>query len=135
MRAYPRLIHPVQITIEQVDKPATLYDKDAREPVQQVARKTPVTLPGQVSYGSSSDFSPSATGPQSGEDGYVAFLARELERRDVTLVVGDRIRHIGKNEHDAYVTRVQPRGHYPEYGHTYIRAYFADRQPAKRRAT
>jgi hypothetical protein len=108
-----------------------MYDADTREPVQQVARKAAISLAGQVGYGASADKSGKPYGTIEGENGYVTFLARDLETRSITLSIGDRITRIGKVDHDAYITRLQPMGHYPEYGNTLCRAYFQDREPAK----
>jgi hypothetical protein len=130
-RPYPRLIHPVPVQIEQIDHGATVYDDDAREPVQQAARKAVVTLPGQASYGSRADLRYSAGGPQEGEDGFITFRMLDLQARSVTLQVNDRILKVGAVNHDAYITRIQPMGHYPEFNSSLVRAYFADRQPAK----
>lgn len=132
-RPYPRLIHPVRVTIEQTNPTSTVWDNDAREAVQQVARKAAVTLQGQASYGSSKDMSPGATGIREGEDGYVLFRQSDLAARSISLQVNDRITQIGGTLHDAYITRLQPMGHYPEFGSTIVRAYFSDRQPAKHR--
>lgn len=131
MRPYPRLLHPVVVVLEQIDRAATVYDEDTREPVQQAARKAAISLPGQASYGSSKEHSLKPYGPEEGESGYVTFLARDLETRSIVLSVGDRITAIGKVEHDAYIGRLQPMGHYPEFGNTLVRAYYQDRQPAK----
>lgn len=132
-RPYPRLLHPVPVLIEQIDTGATVYDEDAREPVQQAARKVVVTVPGQASYGSAASLTPGAGGIREDEDGYVTFRQRDLDARSVALAVNDRFTSIGGVGHDAYVTRLQPMGHYPEFGNTLVRAYFADRQPAKHR--
>lgn len=133
MAPYPRLLHPVSVEIEQIDRGATNYDEDAREPIQQAARKAVVTLPGQASYGSSSSLGHGSGGPQEGEGGYVLFRARDLEANSVTLQPDDRIIKVGNVDHDVYITRLQPAGHYPPYGHTLVKAFFSDRQPVKHR--
>lgn len=130
-RPYPRLLHPVPVQLEQIDRGATVYDTDAREPVQQAARKTVVTIPGQASYGSRADLKFSAGGPQEGEDGFITFRKLDLDARSITLHVNDRIVKVGAVVHDAYITRIQPMGHYPEFNSTLVRAYFSDRQPSK----
>ncbi len=134
MSAYPNLLHPVPVIIEQISIPGTSYDADAREPIQQAARSAAVTLPGQVKYGASKDQRFESSGPQEGERGYVLFRQRDLEKASVTLAVNDRITKIGRVDQDAYVTRLEPLGHYGDYGgNTLVKAYFADRQPSKHR--
>lgn len=131
MRPYPRLLHPVSVVLEQIDRAATLYDEDTRAPLQQAARRASITIPGQASYGSSKDHMARAFGPLEQESGYVTFLQRDLEAHSITLGIGDRITAIGNTTQNAYITRLQPMGHYPEFGNTLVRAYYQDRQPAK----
>jgi len=132
---YPRLLHAVNVRLVCIDYDNTIYDTEAREPVQQAARSTVVVLPGQVKYGSSDDQTPSSGGPREEERGYVLFRKRDLDSESVTLRVNDRITQIGNVEHDCYITRLEPLGHYPSYGHTLVKAHFADRQPAKHRSS
>lgn len=134
MRSYPRLLHPVPVVLEQIDMAATVYDSDSREPVQQAARKTSVTLPGQMKYGESKSAGMSSTGLEAGENGYALFRIRDLHFANITLQIGDRIRSAGDTVHDAYITRLQPIGHLPRWNSTLIKAFFADRQPAKNRS-
>lgn len=134
MSAYPRLLHPVRVVVEQINKGATAYDYDAREPIQQAARDTQLTLRGQVKYGSSTELRYDDAGPMENERGYVLFSQRELDAASVVLAVNDRITRIGVVDHDSYITRLEPMGHYPEFGgNTLLKAYFADRQPSKHR--
>lgn len=128
---YPRLIHPVNVVLEQANYPDTTYDVDAMEPVQQVARATPVTLKCQAKYGASKETGLEVGGAVEGERGYVLFRQKDLDSASVTLKINDRITQIGTISHDSYITRLEPCGHYPAYGHTLVKAYFADRQPAK----
>lgn len=134
MRLYPRLLHPVVVVVEQIDKASTVYDEDTREPVYQASRHAAVSLPGQASYGSSKERSYAAYGPSEDESGYITFLMRDLTAQSVRLCIGDRISKIGNVDHDAYINKLQPMGHYPEFGATLMRAYFQDRQPVKLRS-
>lgn len=134
MSPSPRLLHPVPIVIEQIDYASSLYDQDAREPIQQAARKIEVTLPGQASYGSSRELSYSQGGRREDERGYVLFRQRDLDARSITLQTNDRIKKIGQSVQDGYITRIEPKGHYPgQAGATLVRAWFSDRAPAKQR--
>jgi hypothetical protein len=134
MSSYPRLLHPVPVELEQLNIPATVYDLDGREPVQQAARKTVVTLPCQVKYGVAGALGMQSTGITAGENGYVLFRQRDLNFATVTLQIGDRLKSTGNTSLDVYITRLEPLGHYPEWNNTLVKAYFADRQPSKQRS-
>lgn len=132
--SYPNLIHPVPVTIEQISYSDTIYDEDTREPIQQASRTAPVTLPGQAKYGSSKEASYQEGGLRENERGYVLFRQIDLTNLSITLKINDRITRIGVVDHDAYISRVEPMGHYPNYsGNTLVKVYFADRQPSKHR--
>lgn len=134
MASYPNLLHPVTVTIAQFDSDSTVYDDEAREPVQQAARSTEVELPGQVSYGSSRELSYELGGRRENERGYVLFRQVDLDAKSVTLQPNDRITKIGQVVQDAYITRLEPKGHYSGFaGHTLVKAHFADREPSKQR--
>ena len=128
----PSLIHPVPIVIVQGDTSATLYDEDAREPVQQLSRSTPITLQGQVKMGATEEVEMERQGVAEGADGYVLFRKIDLDALGVTLAPNDRFTKFGHVETDVYILKLQPMGHYTDQGgHTLIRAWFEDRTPAK----
>jgi len=131
----PKLIHPVDVVLEQVDDGETAWDDQAREPVFQAAHSAAVTLKGQASYGSSADLSFERAGRRENESGYVLFRTADLEAAGVALRPNDRITKVGNVDHDVYITRLEPKGHYPKFGHTLVKAYFADRKPEKQRRT
>lgn len=127
----PRLIHPVDVELEQQDAGSTHYDRDAREPVQRVARKIKVTVPGQVKWGAFQDVDDYEAGPISDASGYVLFRYVDLTARSATVNKGDRITKIGQQERDLYINRLMPVGHYPDQGGAaMVKAFFSDRQPA-----
>jgi len=132
---YPRLLHPVTVLIEQISTTTTAYDPDTREPIQQAARAASISLKCQVKYGASKETSYESGGIREGERGYALFRQRDLDNASVTLAPNDRITKIGRVEHDVYITRLEPLGHYPGYANTLVKAYFADRQPSKHRRT
>lgn len=128
----PNLIHPVDVKIEQIDKPSTFYDEDAREPIQQAARTTVVILKGQVRWTGQFDKESTDAGIKENESGYVLFRTTDLSAQSITLQVNDRVAQIGGRDMDSYLTRLEWLGHYPEVnGPTLVKAYFADRQPSK----
>lgn len=124
----PNLIHPVDVTIEQINRAATIYDDDAREPVQAAARKSQVVVPGQPRWGSSRRLEATAGGPVDNATGYVLFRPIDLEAAGVDLQINDRLRFQGR---ELYIVRLQPAGHYGGVSKL-TRAYFADREPAKK---
>lgn len=133
-RPYPRLLHPVTVLLEQISPSDTVYDPDTREPIQQAARAASVSLRGQVKYGVSKEMRVEPAGIQENERGYVLFRQKDLTAASVSLAINDRISKIGRVNHDAYITRLEPTGHYGDLGgNTLVKAYFADRQPSKHR--
>lgn len=136
MARYPRLLHPVPVQIEQANRSNTAYDDDAREPVGQVAVNSVVTINGQVKYGSSKQLGyQSGAGVQENEKGYVLFRQRDLDANSIELQPSDRIIKIGRVDHDVYISRLMPTGHYGEHGgNTLLKAFFEDRQPSKHRS-
>ncbi len=128
----PNLLHPVPIEIEQLDKGNTYYDDDAREPIQFAARKTKITVSGQVNWGAAMAADHERTGAVENASGYVLFRYVDLEAAGVVLQREDRFTSIGGVVTDVYVDRLVPRGHYPDIGGpTMVKAYFVDRQPAR----
>jgi hypothetical protein len=129
----PNLIHPVPVVIQRKDAAATVVDDDFREPVQQAARKSNVTIPGQVKWYSDQDLQMiSKGGPDEVSDGYVLFRYRDLEAANSPIARGDRFIKIGRIDVDVYVTKVEPQAHWPDQGGaTLVKAYFTDRQPGR----
>jgi len=131
----PNLLHPVPIQVSQLDTASSLYDDEAREPIQQATRSTVVTIPGQVKYGSSREASFHLGGLRENERGYVLFRQVDLDALSVTLKINDRIVKIGQIVQSADISRIEPVGHYPDQnGATMVRAYFSDRLPSKQRS-
>jgi hypothetical protein len=126
----PRLIHPVPVMVEQFSPSTTRYDEQAREAVQQAARKPVKTVPGQPRWSMGEALETSLLGATIDARGYVLFRRVDLEAQSLVLVVNDRIIRIANEVVDLYIVRLQPLGHY-ETGWTLVRAYFADRRPSK----
>jgi len=128
----PRLLHPVDVYVEKIDRAGTYYDEDAREPAQGAARKTIVVIPGQVKWGTQLGLEPSKGGPREGAVGYVLFRRVDLEAAGVTLQDNDCFKQLGDVDCDLYVDRLEFNSHYPSAGGpTLVKAHFSDRQPAK----
>lgn len=136
----PNLIHPVPITIVQIDKTkqedaggdGTWYDEDFREPVQQVAHMSSTECPGQVKWGLNEKLRTTLTGPLAESEGYVLFRYVDLEDRSLTLQQNDRFTRMGKIDVDVYITGMRPEGHYADVGGaTLVKAFFMSRQPSR----
>jgi hypothetical protein len=124
----PRLIHPVVVLLEPSVVSETIYDEDAREPVQHLKRAVSVEIPGQVNWGGSENMEMTEGGAVLSADGYVLFLKEDLDGVSVEIKVNDRIKKLGWNTVDLYVVRTQWLGHYPDMGGaTMIKAWFRDR--------
>lgn len=132
----PNLLHPTQITIEQISRSTTIYDLDAREPVQHAARKTTVVVPGQVNWGTQNTLRLDDAGATGTDRGYVLFRKVDLDGASVTLEVGDRMTMQGHFIEEVYITGFEPLGHYPDQdGWSLLKAFFTDRLPSKQRRT
>ena len=128
----PKLIHPVNVTIEQIDRAGTYYDEDAREPIQTVGRGSEKIIPGQISWVEQLALSMSKTGASENARGYVLFRKVDLDAASVTLQINDRILKMGHVETDVYIDELKWMGHYPDQnGPALVRAYFVDRQPSR----
>lgn len=128
----PRLIHPVPIVLEQIDTATTLYDEDAREPIQFAARPTRVDLQAQVKFTSDIDEVNTPGGTVQTASGYLLFRKIDLEAKNITLRLEDRFAKIGTVDTDVYITRFRPVAYYPDQGgHTMVKAFFDARQPSK----
>ena len=129
----PNLIHPVPIIIQRLDTPNTVMDEEYREPVQKSARQADTTVQGQAQWARSETMMVrSRGGRQLDANGYVLFRYADLEAAGITLQENDRFIKIGNEDTDVYIISLQPMGHYPSAsGATLVKAYFADRQPAR----
>jgi hypothetical protein len=131
----PNLLHPVNITIERLNRGGTAFDEDVGEPIQSAARHTSATCPGQVKWLSAKDLAMPRGGPVEHADGYVLFRYVDLRERGITeLAINDRFTALGSTTREVYITKLEPQGHYPDQeGPTLVKAWFRDRSPAKTR--
>jgi hypothetical protein len=109
----PRLIHPVEVVIAQVDPGATVVDADFEQPVGEVVRE-PVTLRAQQRLTRGNMLRQGAAGadPLSNAVGHLVFEVDALHAAGVTLHVGDRITRIGGVEVDHRVLALEDRAPY-----------------------
>jgi len=123
----PRLIHPVDVTIQPLDTSSTLYDRDTRAPVPTQARSATVTISAQVHWARLEDVNQEAAGPVPRYDGYLVFLRRDLDAAPYVPGPGDRVVLIEQATVDLFLTgNAQQRGQYGRRHHL-VRCYFEDR--------
>jgi hypothetical protein len=128
----PNLIHPVPISIQQLDLTNSIQDEDMREPVQQNERSTTKIVNGQVKWTDLKKLSSSREGVIENSTGYVLFRYVDLESESITLKREDRIIKIGTLDVDVYIVSLVPLGHYStQGGPTMVKAMFDDRQPSR----
>lgn len=143
----PNLIHPVSCTLKINNRAGTRMDPDTREPIQRIAYKGEITLPGQVTNSiRKKDVDMERGGRNERETGYVLFRTIDLDEQLKTIgssyeewangsngAVNDRILRVGNQSLNAYITRLEPIGHYSDQGGaTLVRAFYTDRAPARK---
>ena len=150
-RRKPKLIHPVNVVIEQLDRTNTVFDTSAREPVRQVTRKgsmartgNQTTIKAQVSFyfaGGRLNYAMyGRRGVDEKTDGYIAILFTELIKKGLatkdadgvvthSLLRGDRVVRFGNRAVDLYITSFEDFAFYPGMNQTILQASFQDRHP------
>lgn len=126
----PNLLHPVDVVLELISRSTTVYDVDAREPIQTASRVAPITCPAQMAW-TGRQLEANDGGPSESVDGYALFRTTDLAARSITLQHNDRIITVAGIVYDLYIVRLIPMGHYPGLGATLLKAWFRDRLPAK----
>lgn len=127
----PRLLHPVDIVIQQINRAGTRQDDDYREPIQRTTRHANKTVPGQVKWESEREESDQPIGVVEEANGYVLFRYVDLNAKSVTLAIGDKFIKTGNVDTNVYIVRLEPCGHYADQlGPTMVKAHFLDRQPS-----
>lgn len=144
---YPRLLHQVNCILKIGNRSATLMDADTREPVQTLVYRGEITVPGQPRESiRKRDVDVERGGRNERESGYVLFRVIDLDEKlkaigssfeewsnSVNGGVNDRIITLGNQKLNGYITRLEPMGHYPQYGGaTLVKAFFTDRAPARK---
>lgn len=128
----PNLLDPVPVEIRQIDRGTTFEDPDAREPIQQAARKNVVIVQGQAKWGAQLQRGHERGGSTEGSAGYVLFRIIDLNAKSITLGQNDRFSKIGNIDTDVYIERLEFTAHYADQGGpTLVKAHFRDRQPGK----
>lgn len=105
----PKLIHPVEVTIYRVDRVATQFDPDFREPLAGVRYEpVPVTVKAHVKYDRFEALNMVAGGDSPVTTGYL-LIEKEPPGG---LNKGDKIAAIAGQPVELYVTEKRPAVHY-----------------------
>ena len=131
-RPYPKLIHPVPVTVRKFAWDKTGWDDKAREPIGHAVRDRAVVLSGQVKYKSIEEPTPEFAGVRRESKGYVIFRYIDLEAAGVTLERGDKITKIGNRNVTYFVEYFEDAAHYPDLqGAAFLQVWFVDRDPGE----
>lgn len=130
--AIPNLIHPIDIDIEQIDKGATIYDPDTREPIQQASRTATITLKGQPRWRRLDAVSMHRGGDRLEAKGYIVFRKEDLDALGIEININDKITRIGHTDVEYFVVEREWIAHLPRFnGPSLMKAWFNDRRPSK----
>ncbi len=133
----PRLLHPILVTIQQIDHTETLLnDPFLRQSVGPIGRSSNVQLYAQIEDMYSNRAVMTDAGLEQHFDGYALFRTVDLQDASITLKVGDRISVIGEGVNarakNVYIIKLEYLGHYPNAtGATLLKAYYQDRSPSR----
>jgi hypothetical protein len=148
----PRLIHPIDVTFQIMDRDDSVFDQYAREPVGQVVREgespnsgSEYTIKAQVSYyyagARKDDPMWERGGVVEQTNCYVTVRYKDLVKVGLltltadgsldTMILkrGDRVVKIGREVVDFYVDGFKPFGHYPNRRQTLLQVDLTDRHP------
>lgn len=140
----PRLIHPVQVTFQLLQKGEMLMDDDAREPIHGMRNDDDgdeFTIPCQVKWNKKDEPQANIGGVVTSSVGYFLARATDMDRilgTGVRLKRGDRIVSYTSAGPvyevvtcRLYILNCEPYGHYPERGATLYKCHFTDRDPVQ----
>lgn len=135
----PKLIHPIGIIVRPTDKENTIFDPNAREPIQIVKRNFQFEIAAQMKYREVSSEGlgvarKSHSGMIEGEAGYALIRYIDAAAKLWTPKLGDKFVRFGSNttnpqEVQVYIRRLSPTAHYPQSGPTMVKCFFGDEKP------
>ena len=130
----PKLIRPINVNIQQIDKTATPYSTGVsgrREHLGHVVRATTITIKSQVAFGDRDQVSKNTPiGIDEDIKGYLVLRFKDLTDAGVTLQRGDQITKIGQLITELFIlhSNGDPAAHLSgEF--TLVRMFFGDRNP------
>ena len=122
----PRLIHPVRVILDQIDKGSTAFNENAREPVREVKRKR-LEIQAQIKWDSMDDPEARRAGIGLNQSGYFLVQLEDVVEQGIEFHRGDKVVQIGPMVfEDLFVTGFQPMGHYQQ-GATLLKVMFRNR--------
>lgn len=122
----PRLIHPVRVILEQIDKSATAFNENAREPIRAVKRKR-LELYAQIKWDTMDEPEARRAGMGLNNSGYFLVQLEDTVEKGIDINRGDKVVQIGSMVfEDLFVTGFQPMGHYQQ-GATLLKVVFKSR--------
>jgi hypothetical protein len=137
----PRLLHPVPVTIEQLNRDQLAQDLGAREAFHGARQIVKRTIEVQAQHKVQGVNAPIITAAGFSEPvaGYILVRTKDLRALGVSLKRGDRIVKVGSGPNakvmDVYLLLDDSMGHYPsERGATLQRWYYSDRNPVAKGA-
>lgn len=135
----PNLIHPIDITVQRLNRGELVMDEDAREPMHgaRSVSADQVVIKAQVNWGAKGNPLFTDLGPEEKSDGYILCRTSDLRSKGGSFKRGDKIITMGAGDNaltglDLYITKVEPMGHWPDQGgSSMVRFHFADRKPVQ----
>lgn len=107
----PSLIQPAIVKIARLDRSATEWDPDFKEPIGTVRYSSPIEMKAQVKYELAGQREMSAAGESPRTLGHLT-MTREAFDMAGGFEKGDKIVEIGGLSVEAYITEIRPAGHY-----------------------
>ena len=123
----PRLIHPIDVVIQKINRTETEWDPDFEEPTGDsvIQYDDPMTLKGQVNYTTVSQISTGGATWLKDSLGRIVFRKKDLAEAGIELELMDKIISIDDQEVEYYVLEARPQGHYRHS--TLVYAFFGDK--------
>lgn len=104
----PKLIHPIDVVLKNVDKSGTTYDDDFDEPSGDVVYGTAFTISGQVRLNKFNRFEGNITGFEYKGDGYVLVTKADATKIEINAMITT----IDGESVEYYVLEKAPSAHY-----------------------
>lgn len=132
----PRLLHPIPVTIELMNRDQLVTDMGAREAfhgARRIAKRT-IQVHAQRKVQGASDPAVNVEGFSVPVAGYILVRTMDLRQLGVELKRGDRIVQFGRAPNavaaDVYLLLEERMGHYPSQGGATLQKWFyGDRDP------
>jgi len=118
----PKLIHPIEFEVQNINTSSTTYDNDFDEPTGAVVYETVQKLQGQVRYYEMNRVDATAAGFEYRGDGYL--LIYEEDASKIKLMA--KISKIDGKTVEYYVREIAPAAHYESSN--FRRVYFEARE-------